>query len=160
MAASILNGTHGRILEIDLSAGSIETKPLEAKTAEAYLGGRGLATRLFVDTVNPKCDPLGPDNVLVLATSPLLGTNAQSARHGVDAMHTASALGIIDLQFVTFHPHTTGGAEIDDVLLDIELAERVADTTGIVLVLTGNIFLHFGLVDPDIVTPGPDKGEI
>jgi len=75
-------GFHGRILEVDLSGGEVQAKPLEASLVADYLGGRGLATRLFYDSVNPQCEPLGPDNVFVIATSPLLGTNAPTACRG------------------------------------------------------------------------------
>jgi aldehyde:ferredoxin oxidoreductase len=75
-------GFHGRILEVDLSGGEVQAKPLEASLVADYLGGRGLATRLFYDSVDPQCEPLGPDNVFVIATSPLLGTNAPTACRG------------------------------------------------------------------------------
>ena len=75
-------GYHGKILEVDLSDGRIETVPLDPEQAVDYLGGRGLAARVFYDHVNPACDPLGPDNVFVIATSPLIGTNAPTAGRG------------------------------------------------------------------------------
>jgi aldehyde:ferredoxin oxidoreductase len=75
-------GFHGRILEVDLSGGEVQARPLEASLVADYLGGRGLATRLFYDSVDPQCEPLGPDNVFVIATSPLLGTNAPTACRG------------------------------------------------------------------------------
>lgn len=75
-------GFHGRILEVDLSGGEVQAQPLEASLVADYLGGRGLATRLFYDSVDPQCEPLGPDNVFVIATSPLLGTNAPTACRG------------------------------------------------------------------------------
>jgi len=75
-------GYHGKILEIDLSSGRIETKKLDPDIAADYLGGRGLAAKLFFDAIDPTCDPLGPDNVLALATSPLLGTNAPTSCRG------------------------------------------------------------------------------
>ncbi|MBC7365110.1 MAG: hypothetical protein H5U07_11330, partial [Candidatus Aminicenantes bacterium] len=39
-----------------------------------YLGGRSLATKLFYDRIDPKADPLGPGNIIVIATSPLVGS--------------------------------------------------------------------------------------
>ena len=78
----ILPGYHGRILEIDLSGGGVTTRRLEPELLEAYLGGRGIATRLLYDEVDPGCDPLGPENVVVLATSPLVGTKAPTACRG------------------------------------------------------------------------------
>jgi aldehyde:ferredoxin oxidoreductase len=75
-------GFHGRILAIDLSRGDVQSKPLDASLVADYLGGRGLATRLFYDAADPQCEPLDPDNVFVIATSPLLGTNAPTACRG------------------------------------------------------------------------------
>jgi aldehyde:ferredoxin oxidoreductase len=80
--AEIPFGFHGKILEADLSRGDLRTLPLDGGLIERYLGGRGLATRLFCDAVDPTCDPLGPENVIVLATSPLVGTTAPTAGRG------------------------------------------------------------------------------
>jgi len=80
--SELLYGFHGRYLEIDLTAGESRARPLAAGLIADYLGGRGLATRLFYDAVDPRLDPLGPDNVFVIAASPLLGTNAPTAGRG------------------------------------------------------------------------------
>ena len=82
MSHPILHGYHGKILEIDLTSGGVTTRPLEAEVVEHYLGGRGLATRILFEAVDPGCDSLGPDNVFVLATSPLLGTKAPTSCRG------------------------------------------------------------------------------
>ena len=75
-------GFHGKYAEIDLGRGDVRFKPLDGAMVADYLGGRGLATRLFYDAVDPQCDPLGPDNVVVIASSPLVGTNAPTAGRG------------------------------------------------------------------------------
>lgn len=75
-------GYHGKILEVDLTSGRVESVPLEAEDAHRYLGGRGLALRLFYDRVDPTCNPLSQANVVVIATSPLIGTNAPTAGRG------------------------------------------------------------------------------
>lgn len=69
-------------MEVDLSSGRIESVPLDSSDVSDYLGGRGLAARIFYDRIDPACDPLSPDNVIVCATSPLLGTNAPTAGRG------------------------------------------------------------------------------
>jgi aldehyde:ferredoxin oxidoreductase len=46
--------------------------------AQEYLGQRGLATKYFVEEVDPKVDPLSPDNKLIMATGPLTGTPAST----------------------------------------------------------------------------------
>jgi len=75
-------GFHGKYAEIDLGRGDVRFRPLASEIVADYLGGRGLATRLFYDAVDPQCDPLGPDNVVVIASSPLVGTNAPTAGRG------------------------------------------------------------------------------
>lgn len=75
-------GYHGRVLEVDLSTGKIQVVPLEAQDVLLYLGGRGLATKLLYDRIDPKADPLGPDNIVVIATSPLIGSQAPTAARG------------------------------------------------------------------------------
>ena len=75
-------GFHGRVLEVDLTKGDARALPLDPGLVELYLGGRGLATRLFYEAVDPGCDPLGPDNVVVIAASPLVGTSAPTSGRG------------------------------------------------------------------------------
>jgi aldehyde:ferredoxin oxidoreductase len=75
-------GFHGKYAEIDLGRGEVRFLPLSEELIVDHLGGRGLATRLFYDAVDPRCDPLGPDNVVVIASSPLVGTNAPTAGRG------------------------------------------------------------------------------
>src|SRR5512135_1576858 len=75
-------GYHGRVLVADLTRGEVRAAPLDPQTALDYLGGRGLATRLLYDTIDPACDPLGPDNAFVIASSPLVGSSAPTAGRG------------------------------------------------------------------------------
>ena len=75
-------GFFGKTIEIDLTSGDLRVRPLETGLIADYLGGRGLATRLFYDAVDPQCDPLGPDNVVVIAASPLVGTTAPTSARG------------------------------------------------------------------------------
>lgn len=75
-------GYCGRILEIDLSTKNIRINPLQKIMIENYLGGRGLATRLFYEAVEPCCDPFDSENVIAIATSPLLGTRAPTSCRG------------------------------------------------------------------------------
>jgi len=46
--------------------------------AQHYLGQRGLATKYLVEEIDPKVDPLSPDNKLIMATGPLTGTAAST----------------------------------------------------------------------------------
>ncbi len=74
-----MEGWAGRILDIDLSSGSVETQPLDTEMAWLYLGGRGLGARLLWDLVGPQIAPLSSGNVLIFATGPLTASGAQTS---------------------------------------------------------------------------------
>ena len=67
-----------KILRVDLSKGTCKAEPLNMDWAKAYLGQRGLATKYFVEEVDPKVDPLSPENKLIMTTGPLTGTAAST----------------------------------------------------------------------------------
>ncbi len=66
----------GKMLRVDLTTGTITTDPLPKDLAKQYLGGRGLATKLFCDEVDPTVDALSAENKLLMATGALTGTSA------------------------------------------------------------------------------------
>ncbi len=67
------------LLRVDLSKGTSTNEPLNMEWAQKYLGQRGLATKYFVEEVDPKVDPLSPKNKLIMTTGPLTGTSASTA---------------------------------------------------------------------------------
>ena len=71
-------GWTGKILRVDLTNGTSKTEPLNMEWADKYLGQRGLASKYLVEEVDPKADPLGPENKLIMATGPLTGTCAST----------------------------------------------------------------------------------
>jgi len=66
----------GAILRVDLTRGTTAYETLDMKKAKDFIGGRGLGVSYLLDEVNPKCDPLGDENKLVMMTGPLTGTSA------------------------------------------------------------------------------------
>ncbi len=69
----------GRMLHVDLTAGTVATEPTRPEWMEKYIGGWGLAARYFCDRVDPQVDPLSPENALVIMTGPLCGTLAPTS---------------------------------------------------------------------------------
>lgn len=67
-------GYAGKILVVDLTSENIETIPIEEELARKYLGGVGINTKLLFKHMRKGIDPLGPDNVLLFGTGPLVGT--------------------------------------------------------------------------------------
>ena len=67
---------HEKILRVDLTKGTCQAEALNMEWAEQFLGQRGLATKYLAEEMDPKADPLSPENVLIFATGPLTGTSA------------------------------------------------------------------------------------
>ncbi len=68
----------GKILRVNLSAGTVVSEPLNMAWAREYLGSRGLASKYLVEELDPKTDPLSPANKIIWATGPLTGTMAST----------------------------------------------------------------------------------
>jgi aldehyde:ferredoxin oxidoreductase len=64
----------GKIMEIDLSHGSIRIKDIEAQLVRQYIGGIGFNARILYDEIPIGADPFGEENVLVFAAGTLVGT--------------------------------------------------------------------------------------
>jgi aldehyde:ferredoxin oxidoreductase len=66
----------GQILRIDLSGGNITQEPIPPELSRTYVGGEGINSRLLWEhflEVDPKIDPLSPENVLIAGVGPLAG---------------------------------------------------------------------------------------
>jgi len=68
----------GKILRVNLTAGTCKSEALNMQWARDYIGQRGLATKYFVEEVDAKVDPLSPANKIIWATGPLTGTMAST----------------------------------------------------------------------------------
>lgn len=69
-------GWHGKLLRVNLSAGTCVSESLNMEWAQQYLGQRGLGTKYLATEIDPKVDPMSPENKLIIATGPLTGTSA------------------------------------------------------------------------------------
>lgn len=67
-------GFHGRLLHVDLTSGSCSKLDLREPRLQAFLGGIGLGTSLLYDFAPPKVEPFAPENPLIFASAPLVGT--------------------------------------------------------------------------------------
>ncbi len=65
-------GYSGAILKVDLSQGQTVSLPTD-DYAERFIGGRGLAAKLYWDQVSPQTGAFDPENCLIFATGPLAG---------------------------------------------------------------------------------------
>ncbi|EGK72207.1 MAG: aldehyde ferredoxin oxidoreductase family protein [Methyloversatilis sp.] len=67
-----------KILRVNLTDRTTKSEPLNMEWANDYLGQRGLATKYLVSEIDPKVDPLSPENKIIWATGPLTGTMAST----------------------------------------------------------------------------------
>jgi aldehyde:ferredoxin oxidoreductase len=72
-------GNTGRVIEVDLSAGTIEKKTLAEGLYKKYIGGSGLAAKLFWDRGNFTADPLSPEAMLIFMNGPFAGLKMSGA---------------------------------------------------------------------------------
>jgi len=72
----IKSGYFKKQLHVDLTKGSAERRELSDAFVGKYIGGRGFGAKLVWDNLKKhdfKIDPLGPENLLVVAPGPLTG---------------------------------------------------------------------------------------
>ena len=118
-------GYSGRLLRVDLSSGASRVESLDETKARRYLGGRGLGARILVDEVPAGCDPMGPENRLVLAMGPLAGTFAPgSGRYAIVAKSPATG-GFGEAYTGGFIAHELKYAGYDGVVVQGKAAEPV-----------------------------------
>lgn len=65
-------GYAGKILRVDLSSGRVTDVPT-VNYADRFLGGRGIAAKIYWDEVPPDITALDPANRLIFVTGPLAG---------------------------------------------------------------------------------------
>jgi aldehyde:ferredoxin oxidoreductase len=79
---SIKSGYFKQHLHVDLTKGTAERRTISDAFIEKYIGGRGFGARLVWDNLRKhdfKIDPLGPENLLVVAPGPLTGVYLPSS---------------------------------------------------------------------------------
>jgi len=67
-------GYGGRILRIDLTEQNVRIEPLNSSWVKPVIGGRAANTKRLFEEIDPDCDPLGLDNVLIFGVGPLTGS--------------------------------------------------------------------------------------
>ena len=68
-----------RILNIDLTERKTWVEQVPLDDLEGLLGGRGIAAKLLYERTRAGLNPLGPENVMIVGTGTLTGTNAPSS---------------------------------------------------------------------------------
>lgn len=67
-------GQYGIVLDVDLSAGTVNKLQISRDDLKNFLGGRGLGMKILWDKIKkPGVDPYGPDNVMCFMPGPFSG---------------------------------------------------------------------------------------
>lgn len=66
-------GYNGKVLRINLKEKTYKAEILDLAKAKKFIGARGLGVKTLFDEVDPKIDPLSPENKFIVATGPLTG---------------------------------------------------------------------------------------
>lgn len=69
--------TGDRMIRVDMTTQTARFEPFPAEWK--LLGGRALSAKILLAECDPKCDPLGPGNVLVMAPGVMSGTAAPTS---------------------------------------------------------------------------------
>ena len=102
------HGYNGKILHVNLTSGSFRLEEPDEAFYRQYMGGSALAMHYLLKEMPAGVDPLGPENVLVLALSVLTGT-AISGQSRMTAAAKSPLTGAIgDSQSGGFFPAERG----------------------------------------------------
>ena len=63
-----------KIVRIDVNSNKIDYEEITSDSKYLLLGGRGLTSQIVHDEVPPNCEPLGPENKLIIANGTLAGS--------------------------------------------------------------------------------------
>jgi aldehyde:ferredoxin oxidoreductase len=79
-------GSWGKILRVDLTAGTTSVEEMDEATFRRHPGGRALIAHYLLTELPKDAEPLGPENILIFAMGVLTGTPLSGAsRHAVGA---------------------------------------------------------------------------
>jgi aldehyde:ferredoxin oxidoreductase len=113
------------VYHVDLTRGTVETKTLPEDVYRKYPGGSALAAYLLMQSIPAGADALGPDNVLVMAVSPLTGL-AISGQSRMTACARSPLTGAIgDSQCGGFFPAEMRAAGADAIVFTGQAKEPV-----------------------------------
>lgn len=79
--AEKIYGYVGKILRVNLTTGEKSVFSSE-KYQDMYLGGKGMAARIYWDEISPEVKPFDPENKVIFTSGPLNGTGAMQAAKG------------------------------------------------------------------------------
>lgn len=86
----------GKLLRVDLTAGTVKVEPLNMEWVKKYVGGKGLLFRYLLEEVPPGLDPWSPENPLLFFTGPFAGTTVSTCSRLVVGCKSPATGTILD----------------------------------------------------------------
>jgi len=93
-----LGGFLNKEVVVDLTAGSINYRPINEEDAKKYIGGRGLGVKYVLDN-GPEVEPLSPENMLCIMTGP--ATREQMQKPARPLLYACTWLRSINCNWLT-----------------------------------------------------------
>lgn len=112
-----MKGVFGKYLDVDLSAGTVNDYPIPLEWQEKHIGGRGIAARIMLKELQPGADALGPDNIMVFATGPMVGTGVAGASRMLVMAKSPRSNAISDSYVGGHFPHELGRSGYDGIII-------------------------------------------
>ncbi|MGD0277474.1 MAG: aldehyde ferredoxin oxidoreductase N-terminal domain-containing protein, partial [Syntrophales bacterium] len=75
----MMKGNTGKIISVDLSSGKIQVEQLPEEYYKQYIGGSGLAAKIFWERGRFDIDPLDPEAMLIFMNGPFAGLKISGA---------------------------------------------------------------------------------
>lgn len=76
-----MRGYGGRLLRIGLTEQRFSVEKIKKSWIKPVIGGRAANTKRLIEEIDPSCDPLGPENVLIFGVGPLTGSLLPSSAY-------------------------------------------------------------------------------
>ena len=163
-------GYAGRILRINLTKNQVKIEPTEKSLIAEFLGGRGFNSKRLYDEIPKDVDPLSPQNKLMFATGPLVGTafplgarfnvSAKSPLTGILGDSNAGGNFAAEMKFAGYDQIIIEGKSRKPVYISIEdqeiqmmdaehlVGKDVYETTGIIRKYLGERTVQVATIGP------------
>jgi len=74
-----MEGMNNQFLKLNLTDEKISVHPLDNKSLENFLGGRGLGIKLLSENISKGIEPLSKENPLIFSIGPITGSTAPTS---------------------------------------------------------------------------------
>lgn len=134
----IQHGYAGSLLRVDVSTGKATYEPTDTYSGR-FIGGRGMALKIYWDEVGPDIDPLHEDNKMIFALGPLAGIPALGgSRWGIFGKSPLNGLD----RFNYGNLGGSWGAELKFAGLDGVILQGKSDKPVYIIIKNGTAEIH------------------